>query len=187
MEHLFKDAIFKRFNTYRELGEKALLQLDESQIHWKRVPGDNTAAVIVQHMHGNMLSRFSDFAHSDGEKSWRNRDQEFIESPELDKQALQRLWKEGWNCVLEAVAALDDAEMSGEVRIRGEAHTIADALLRQIAHYAYHVGQLVFLAKSILGEQWQSLSIPPGKSEAFNEDMIRREQNGSAKPPGPYG
>jgi hypothetical protein len=177
MENVFKEAILKRFYTYQELGEKALQQLDDAQIHWKRVPGDNTAAVIVRHMHGNMLSRFTDFRHSDGEKPWRDRDQEFLEDIKMDQPALLALWREGWTCVLEAVAALDDSAMDEQVRIRDERHTVADALLRQVAHYAYHVGQLVFLAKSILGDKWQSLSIAPGASAAFNEVMKRRHGN----------
>jgi hypothetical protein len=180
MENLFRDAILKRFNTYEELGRKALQQLEETQIHWKRLPGDNTIAVIVQHMHGNMLSRFTDFGRSDGEKAWRNRDQEFLEDPKLDKQAVLTLWKEGWDCVLQAVAALDDSAMNHEVKIREEVHTVVDALLRQVAHYAYHVGQLVFLAKTMLGEQWQSLSIPPGASGAFNQEMKHR--HGGSEP-----
>lgn len=169
--HPFRDAIVKRFQNYRELGEKAISQLGEPDIHWRRIPQDNSICVIVNHLHGNMLSRFTDFLDSDGEKPWRQRDAEFSDPSAMDKAAMVQHWTEGWDCVMHALLGLEPEDWEKQVSIRGEQHTVADAVLRQLAHYAYHVGQIVFIAKSALGERWQTLSIPLGGSEAFNRSM----------------
>jgi hypothetical protein len=172
--NILKDAIVKRFAAYRELGEKALRQLDDRQIHWKRSGNDNSICTLVMHLHGNMLSRFTDFQTSDGEKSWRQREAEFNEQ-DADRERLLLLWNEGWDCVAKALKPLADAEMGRTVTIRGEPHSIADALLRQVAHYAYHVGQIVFIAKTIKGDGWESLSIPKNGSQQYNQAMWQKQ------------
>lgn len=173
-DNLYINIIIKRFVTYKDLGEKAIIQLDDQAIHQRLSPEDNNVATIVKHMHGNMLSRFSDFLESDGEKPWRKRDEEFLDGNDTVTQLLGR-WHEGWHVVISAVEALQDSDLTKEVTIRHEPHLVLDAILRQVAHYAYHVGQIVFIAKSLKGKDWQSLSIPKGQSEQFNANM--RQQN----------
>lgn len=165
-----RNILIKRFITYKELGEKAILQLDEDDIHRKLQEGDNNISIIAGHLHGNMLSRFTDFLNSDGEKTWRNRDAEFEEKV-INKGQLLQMWNEGWNCVLSTMESLNDNDLNKEVAIRGEKHLVMDAVVRQIAHYAYHVGQIVYLAKTFKGKNWQSLSIPKGRSNHFNTSM----------------
>lgn len=170
---LFIELMIKRFAFYKDLGEKAILQLDDSEIHRKLQPGDNSVAVIVKHVCGNLLSRFTDFLHSDGEKSWRNRDEEFIED-NGNKTALLKQWNEGWDCVISALKTLTDHDLENKVTIRGEEHLVFDAILRSIGHYSYHVGQIAFLAKTIKGAAWQSLSIPLNDSARFNDAMQKK-------------
>lgn len=162
--------MIKRFLVYKDLGERAIQQLNDEQLHWKHNEEDNSIYVIVKHLHGNMLSRFTDFISSDGEKPWRKRDDEF-EEEDANKKTVLKLWNEGWNCVINALQPIHTDDMEKTVTIRAEKHTVADAILRQIAHYAYHVGQMVYIAKTIKGNQWQSLSIAKGKSEEFNKKM----------------
>lgn len=168
---MLKDAMLKRFLMYKDLGEKAIQQLNDQEVHWKHNTEDNSICVIVKHMHGNMLSRFTDFLNSDGEKPWRRRDDEFEENAAVGKEAVLQLWNDGWNCVMNALQPLHDTDMEKTVFIRGEKHTAADAIIRQIAHYAYHTGQIIYLAKTIKGDLWKNLSIPRGKSEDFNREI----------------
>ena len=170
----FLSVIEKRFRTYQELGDHTFAQLDDAQMHESKHPGDNTIATIIKHLHGNMLSRFTDFLSTDGEKEWRDRDGEFTEDRQLTKEQLLTLWAAGWACVFDTIGQLKDDDLKKKVPIRGEFHLVLDALLRQLAHYAYHVGQLVYLAKHMKGPQWQSLSIPLGESQQFNKQMHER-------------
>lgn len=151
--------ISKRFVSYKELGEKAIRQLDDKQIHWKREEGDNSIYIIVKHLNGNMLSRFTDFLTSDGEKSWRKRDEEF-EDDQADKKHLLVLWNDGWKCVTDALNNLKEDDLQKTITLRGETNLVMDALLRQLTHYAYHVGQIVYIAKTLKGKDWKTLSIP---------------------------
>ncbi len=169
-EALFLDAFFKRFRNYKELGDKTIAQLNEAQLHWQPNETSNSVAVIIQHLTGNLVSRWTDFLTTDGEKPERNRDAEFEAQP-LSKSELQTRWNAGWQVALDALLALQPADLFKTVSIRGEAHTVPDAINRQLGHAAYHVGQLVFLAKWLLNENWQTLSIPKGGSPAFNESM----------------
>jgi len=173
---MIKEAMIKRFLAYKDLGEKAIRQLDDQQIHWKHRDGDNSIYTIVKHMHGNMLSRFTDFMNSDGEKTWRKRDDEFKENS-ADKETIMQLWNEGWACVISALGPLCGKDMGKTVTIRGEAHTVADAILRQIAHYAYHVGQIVYLGKTIKDNDWENLSIPRDKSTEYNRYIQQKQQH----------
>ena len=134
----------------------------------------NSIAIIVKHLAGNMRSRWTDFLNSDGEKSDRKRDTEF-ENPPATRAALMKLWKEGWNAVFAALDPLSDADLDRTVEIRGEPHSVMQAINRQIAHYAYHCGQIVFLAKHLQATQWKSLTVPRGKSEEFNQRVVTKE------------
>ena len=134
----------------------------------------NSIAVIVKHMAGNMRSRWTDFLTSDGEKPDRNRDSEFVDPP-ATREGLMRLWEEGWNRVFSAIEPLSDADLGRAITIRGEAHSVMQAINRQIAHYAYHCGQIVFLAKHFGGEGWRSLSVPRGGSTGFNRKVAEGE------------
>lgn len=163
------------FRYYRDLGEKALAQLPDDRIHWQISPESNSVAILVKHLSGNMLSRFTDFLSTDGEKPWRDRDAEF-ENDYADKNQLMAAWDAGWDCLLDAVDALDDADLGRIVYIRNQGHTVLEALNRQLCHYPYHVGQLIFLCKIVSGSAWQSLSIPKGGSQAFNEEKFAQER-----------
>ena len=134
----------------------------------------NSIAIIIKHMAGNMRSRWSDFLNSDGEKPGRNRDSEFEDAPKT-RQDLTELWEDGWRCVFTALEPLSESDMGRTVKIRDEPHSIMQAINRQIAHYAYHCGQIVFLAKHFKGNHWKSLSIPRGKSAEFNRKVTAGE------------
>lgn len=166
----------KLFRYYRQLGDKALAQIGDAHIHWQPGPESNSVAVIVKHLSGNMLSRFTDFLTSDGEKPWRNRDAEF-ENDYADKSELLAAWNKGWECFFAAVEPLTEADLSTVVYIRNEGHTVLEALNRQLAHYPYHVGQLVYVCRMLAGEQWQSLSIPKGGSQAFNDGKFSQDKS----------
>ena len=134
----------------------------------------NSIAIIVNHMTSNMRSRWTDFLTTDGEKPGRNRDREFSEAP-TSRQALMDLWDQGWNCLFTALEPLSDADLTRTITIRGEPHSVMQAINRQMAHYSYHCGQIVFLAKQFRGREWKSLSIPRGQSASFNERVSKGE------------
>ncbi|RBL91891.1 DUF1572 family protein [Chitinophaga flava] len=165
---LYLDSIQQRFRTYYDMGTKTIERLDNTQLHWQPQGEPNSIALLVKHLRGNMLSRWTDFLTTDGEKPGRHRDQEFEDDQASTEAVLQR-WKEGWDCLLKAVDGLKEEDLGKTIYIRTEPHTVLDAVNRQLGHVAYHVGQMVFLGKMILGENWQSLSIPKGQSEAFNK------------------
>ena len=168
-ESLLKD-VTKRLSYYKDLGEKTFAQLEEKDFFYQPSAESNSIAVIVQHLHGNMLSRFTNFLTEDGEKSWRNRDEEF-ESVVTTKADVLSIWDEGWKCVLNAIEQLQPADITKTIYIRSEALTVYDALLRQLAHYPYHVGQIVFIGKIVKDNNWHSLSIPKKQSVQFNSSM----------------
>ena len=155
------------FRHYKKLADGALAQVTDDQMHALLDEDANSIAIIVKHMAGNMKSRWTDFLTSDGEKSWRNRDDEF-ERPPATRQALLQLWEEAWDCLFAALQSLTDADLGRSVLIRGEAHSVMQAINRQIAHYSYHCGQIVLLAKHFQHAQWKSLSVPRGRSAEFN-------------------
>lgn len=153
------------FKNYRSLAEKAFEQLDnEKDFHYQPDPESNSIAVIMKHMSGNMISRWTDFLTTDGEKPSRDRDSEFIDQQESRDQLMQ-IWNDGWNVFMDTLNSLNEDDVMKIVTIRGEGLTVMQALNRQTAHYAYHVGQIVFLAKHIKNEAWKSLSIPKNKSK----------------------
>jgi hypothetical protein len=158
------------FKQYKLVAEKAMLQVDELGIHWKPDPESNSIHLIVKHLSGNMQSRWTDFLTTDGEKPWRIRDEEFIEQ-DFSKNELYALWEKGWTILLNTLETLTEEDLSKIVLIRGEAHSVLEAINRQIAHYCYHIGQIVYIAKTLQSTQWQTLSIAKGMSEAFTIDM----------------
>jgi hypothetical protein len=162
----YLENIEKIYRQYKDLGDKSLARVNDTEIHWKPEPESNSIAIIVQHVAGNLRSRWTDFLTSDGEKPWRERDAEF-EERSLPKSELLRRWEEGWAAVFNSLDAIDDAAMDKPVVIRGRAHTVVEALNRSVAHTAYHVGQIVYLAKALRGAGWKSLSIPKGGSKEY--------------------
>jgi hypothetical protein len=175
MERTLLTSYQKQFTYYRHLGEKAMAQLTDEQLFLDDDAGSNSVAVIVKHLSGNMKSRWTDFLTTDGEKPWRNRDQEFI-ADFNNRAELETAWAEGW-AVLEAVVnGLQPAQLLTIVYIRNEGHMVAEALNRQLAHYAYHVGQIVFLGKQFKGAAWKSLSVPKGKSAEYNAGKFAEEK-----------
>lgn len=170
MNRVVIEAFEQTFGGQKSLAERALSQLGDEQLHAAAAPGMNSIAVIMRHLSGNMASRWTDFLASDGEKPWRERDREFVDD-QLDRAALMRRWEDGWRCVFDALSALSDADLGRTVMIRGQAHSVARAIARQIDHYGYHTGQIVTFARILAGKNWKHLSVPPGGSAAFNASM----------------
>ena len=168
-------SVQKQFLNYKKLANQAIEQLKPEQLFYQPNENSNSLAVIMKHMAGNMISRWTDFLHTDGEKSWRNRDTEF-ENDTPDKVALLANWEKGWSVFFNTLHALKPDELQLTVFIRNEAHTVADAINRQLAHYSYHVGQIVFLSKLLKEEEWKSLSIPKNKSKEFNSEKFTAEK-----------
>lgn len=166
MDHL--QDIRKLFTYYKGLGDKAISQVDDQALLWQPTPDSNSMALVVKHLHGNMMSRWTDFLTTDGEKPWRKRDDEF-ENPKADRAAMLKDWETGWQCLFAALDQLEREDMDRIIFIRNQGQTVLEALHRQLAHYAYHVGQIVYLAKLLAGVGWTSLSIPKQKSADFNK------------------
>jgi hypothetical protein len=164
-----KDSV-SLFQYYKRLGENALAQCPDNGLFATLDEENNSIAIVVKHMAGNMLSRWTDFLNSDGEKPSRNRDAEFEEPPKTRAEVLD-LWDAGWKCLFTALEGLNDASMTQTVKIRGEEHSVMQAINRQVAHYSYHVGQIVMLAKHFAGRNWKALTIPKKKSGEFNADV----------------
>jgi Protein of unknown function (DUF1572) len=159
---------------YKKLAERAMEQVTDDQLYALVDQESNSIAIIAKHMAGNMRSRWTDFLISDGEKPGRDRDAEFSDPP-ATRQALLELWEDGWRCVLRTLESLSDADLGRTITIRGEAHSVMQAINRQVAHYGYHVGQIVFLAKHLAQDRWQVLSVPRGKSGDFNRRVLTGE------------
>lgn len=162
------------FRYYKGLAERAMEQVSDEQLFTALGEDENSIAIIVKHMVGNMRSRWTDFLTTDGEKPDRNRDTEF-EAPPDSREALMRLWESGWGCVFNAIEPLSDVDIGRTVAIRGEAHSVMQAINRQVAHYANHVGQIVLLAKHFAADHWQTLTIPRKQSSAFNARVAAGE------------
>lgn len=162
------------FRFYKKMVEGAIEQVSDEQLFATLDEEMNSIAIIVKHMTGNMRSRWTDFLTSDGEKPDRNRDTEF-EQPASSRQELVRMWEQGWQSVFAALEPLSETDMGRTVTIRGEAHSVMQAINRQIAHYAYHCGQIVFLAKHFKAREWKSLSVPRNKSAEFNQKVLAKE------------
>jgi hypothetical protein len=163
----FLQSSIANFKTLHTLGSKTLSQLTYEELHYQPTPESNSIAIIVKHLNGNMLSRFTDFLTTDGEKSYRNRDGEF-EGDYTSKEALLDAWTAGWNVVFTTLTELKEDDLMRTVTIRKEPHTVILAITRQIQHYGYHVGQIVYAGKQIKDQEWQQLSIARGQSKAFD-------------------
>ncbi len=165
------EAIRAEFLRYKGLGERAMAQLGEPDLSAEGPNGGNSIAVICWHISGNFRSRFTEFLTSDGEKPWRNREEEF-HGRHVTRAELLARWEQGWAVVLDALANLTDEQLHQTVIIRGQTLQVHEALLRSLAHLSHHVGQIVYLAKSLRGKDWTYLSIPPGQSDAFNQNLM---------------
>lgn len=169
------DACIATFQSQKKLGDKTFAQLDDAGLFWTPEPESNSVAVIVKHVSGNMVSRWTDFLTTDGEKPGRNRDDEFIDDF-ADRSQVLDAWERGWAALLGALTALKPEDLSRTVMIRGKPHSVVQAIQRQVSHYGYHVGQIVYAAKAYKSADWQTLSIARNKSAAFNEAMKRRPE-----------
>lgn len=169
----YLESIKKQFAYYKSLGDKTIGQLTDEQLFWQPNSESNSIAIIVNHLVGNMLSRWTDFLTTDGEKEWRNRDSEF-EAVLKTRAELEARWEAGWNCLYGAVNSLKAADLEKIIYIRNMGHTVMEAINRQLAHYPYHIGQMVFLGKLAQNDKWESLSIPKGKSDTYNTEKFSK-------------
>jgi len=169
----YLQSAIKRLSYYKELGDKTFEQINDADFYFAPNEESNSIAIIIQHMAGNMLSRWTDFLSSDGEKDWRNRDTEF-EDQKLSKQQLIDLWQKGWDCCLSSLSSLKADDLLKTIYIRSEGLLVIDAINRQLAHYPYHVGQIIYLAKIIKDKDWHTLSIAKGESGEFNKQMTAK-------------
>ena len=172
----YLESVKKQFLYYKTVGEKAMEQLEEEQLFVSVNDDTNSIGMIMQHMSGNMLSRWTDFLTTDGEKEWRNRDSEFEETVATKKE-LMELWDNGWACFFNALNSLTPNQLETIIYIRNEGHTVLEAINRQLAHYPYHIGQIVFYAKMLKQTEWNSLSIPKNKSNNYNADKFAKDKS----------
>ncbi len=170
IENNYLESVKNQFTQLRTMGEKAMAQVPENMLNWQYNPETNSIAVIVKHLAGNMLSRFTDFLTSDGEKKWRNRDGEF-ETETVAPEKIHELWNQGWDCLFQALRPLSPGDLMKTVLIRKEEHTVMEAINRQLTHYAGHVGQIIYICKMIADSHWKSLTIPKKASQEFNRKM----------------
>lgn len=175
MKDNYLSSIKKQFLYNRELGWKTISQLPEEKINWQYNQESNSITQLVKHLSSNMLSRWTDFLNSDGEKEWRVRDAEF-ESETFTIDQIKKAWDKGWDCLLDTIDSLEPQDLDKVVYIRNQGHTVVEAINRQLSHYSYHVGQIVFVGKMIKNDQWQSLSIPRGQSVSYNQEMFSKEK-----------
>src|SRR4249920_1453029 len=171
---IFLQSAIKRFTGYKELGDKTFIQLSDAGFHYQPNETSNSIAIIIQHMAGNMLSRWTHFLTTDGEKDWRNRDSEFEEQL-LSRQQLIDFWEKGWACFLNSLHNLKEDDLLKTIYIRQEAMPVTDAINRQLAHYPYHVGQIIYIAKIIKDQNWQTLSIAKGSSQQYNQQLFQKK------------
>ncbi len=174
-QHYLDDAL-RRFRDYKKLAERAFAQISDEEFFRTLDEESNSIAINMKHIAGNMISRWTDFLTTDGEKPERNRDLEFVMLPETSKNDMLAYWERGWQCVFEAVEPLRPEDLMSTIRVRGQDHTVVQAINRQLAHYAYHVGQIVFLAKHFKSGEWQSLSVPKNRSAEFNAQFQNRKR-----------
>jgi hypothetical protein len=171
----FLTSAVKQFEYYKMLGEKAIEQVPDDQLTWKYNEASNSIAIIVKHLWGNMLSRWTDFLNSDGEKEWRDREAEFDNDLTTRAQILQK-WNEGWKVFLDTIGSLKEEDLEKTIYIRNQGHTVMEAINRQLAHYPYHVGQMVYIGK-MCAAGWASLSIPRGASKEYNAEKFAKDKH----------
>lgn len=175
MNKAYLESVKKQFAYYKSLGEKTFAQIPDDALFIQFHPESNSIAMIVQHLWGNMMSRWTDFLTSDGEKEWRDRDAEF-ENRISTRTEMVAWWNEGWDCLFSALNELTEDDLTHVVYIRHDGHSVIEAINRQLAHYPYHIGQIVFIGKLIAADQWTSLSIPKGQSQTFNADKFKQSR-----------
>lgn len=171
MDTKYLESVRKQFAYYKQLGDWTFEQLTEEELFWQYNPESNSIAIIVKHLWGNMLSRWTDFLTTDGEKDFRDRDGEFEATIKTKGELLEK-WEEGWKCLFDNINPLEEVQLAETIYIRNMGHTVTEAINRQLAHYAYHVGQIVFIGRMIAGENWKSLSIPKGASKTYNKEKF---------------
>ena len=176
MDSNYLDSAKKQFEYYKSLGEKTFAQIDDEKLFWQYNEESNSIAMIVKHLSGNMLSRWTDFLITDGEKDWRDRDAEFVNDIP-SKALLLEFWKKGWDCLFLALDTLTENDLDKIIYIRNQGHTVTEAINRQLAHYPYHIGQITFIGKMIQDEEWKSLSIPKGNSKSYNDEKFSQEKH----------
>jgi uncharacterized damage-inducible protein DinB len=173
------EFVIRQLKHYKDLGDRTFAQISEEDFHYRPYEEVNSIAIIIQHLHGNMLSRWTHFLTEDGEKDWRKRDEEFAVK-KLNARELKELWEEGWNLLFQVLGELTEDQLKLTVKIRKESMTAEDAVIRQLSHYTYHIGQIVHIGKIVKAGEWKSLSIPKGESEAYNFkkfEEIEREKH----------
>jgi Protein of unknown function (DUF1572) len=170
----FLSTVIRRLKYYKELGDKTFEQLNDEDFHYQPNQESNSIAIIIQHIYGNMLSRWTNFLTEDGEKEWRQRDDEF-EIHSYSKQQLIELWEKGWACFLNTLESLKEDDLLKTIYIRKEPLSAIDAINRQLAHYPYHIGQIIFIGKIIKNRDWKNLSIPRNQSQLYNATAIVKD------------
>lgn len=168
-------SVIKQFEYYKSLGDKTFEQLSFDEMLWQSHEDSNSVSILVKHIVGNMLSRWTNFLTEDGEKEWRNRDDEFVNGFN-SKEEIIAAWESGWFCLFKAIKPLKPGDLESIIYIRNGGHTVTEAINRQLAHYSYHVGQILFLGKLLKGGNWNSLSIPKGHSLKYNKDKFSNEK-----------
>jgi hypothetical protein len=180
-KHYLEDAVVC-FRSYKKMAEKAIAQVNDEELFATIDEEGNSIAVIMKHITGNMFSRWTDFLTTDGEKPDRNRDMEFVNTPDTTRDAVMARWEEGWQCLFDALEPLQPEDCERKVHIRGEEHSVMQAINRQLTHYSSHIGQIVFLAKHLKSTEWKTLSIPRNRSAEFNNYLKDKiQQQGAAK------
>jgi Protein of unknown function (DUF1572) len=177
IDQLYLDEAFRSLRGHKRLADGAIAQITDEQFFAAPDGESNSIAIIVKHMAGNMRSRFTDFLTSDGEKPDRNRDREFVMHADAKRAEVLASWEQNWQLVFEALNSLHADDLVRTVTIRSEPHSVLQAINRQVAHYAYHVGQIVFVAKHWKGAEWKSLSVPKGQSEQVNAKLLGKRGN----------
>jgi len=172
----YLESVIKQFEYYKMLGERSMAQVPDDKLSWQYNDDSNSVYTIAKHLWGNMLSRWTDFLTSDGEKDWRDRDAEF-ENEAQTREQLMAKWNEGWQCMLDTLRSLKEDDLDKIVYIRNQGHTVMEAINRQLAHYPYHVGQIVFIAKMVADDGWKSLTIPKGNSQSFNAEKFAQPKS----------
>jgi hypothetical protein len=172
----YLESVKKQFAYYKMLGEKTFGQLTDEQLLWQFNAESNSIAMIVNHLSGNMLSRWTEIFNTDGEKEWRNREAEFAEITPSREKMLQ-MWNDGWSVLLNTLDGLTDTDLDRIIYIRNMGHTVTEAINRQLAHYPYHIGQIIFIGKMLCNQKWNSLSIPKGQSESYNAGKFSKEKH----------
>ena len=176
MQNNYLESVTKQFEYYKMLGDKTFTQVADDKLFWQYNEDSNSIAIIVKHLCGNMLSRWTGFLTTDGEKEWRKRDEEFENDITTRKELLDK-WKAGWDCLFNALGSLTGNDLDKIIYIRNQGHTVMEAINRQLAHYPYHIGQIVFIGKMICAKEWSSLSIPKGNSKSFNDDKFSKPKH----------